>query len=57
MMENSECFDILISDFDEHYFKVDFPGRFNQKMLDAVRAVPGRIWKCVIIANGRLNAI
>ena len=43
-MQKSECFDILISEFDEHYFKVDFPGRFNQKMLDAVRAVPGRIW-------------
>ena len=44
MMDNSECFDILISDFDEHYFKVDFPGKFNKQMLDAVRAVPGRIW-------------
>ena len=44
MIEKSENFDILISDFDEHYFKVDFPGRFNQKMLDAVRNVSGRIW-------------
>ena len=45
-MENYSInnFDILISDFDEHYFKVDFPGHFNQKMLDAVRNVSGRIW-------------
>lgn len=45
-MENysTNNLDILISDFDEQYFKVDFPGRFNQKMLDAVRAVPKRIW-------------
>lgn len=37
-------YDILISDFDEHYFKVDFPGRFNEQMLEAVRNVPGRWW-------------
>ena len=30
-------FDILISDFDEDFFKVDFPGRFNEEMLNAVR--------------------
>ena len=41
---NANNYDILIGDFDEHYFKVDFPGRFNQKMLDAVRNVSGRIW-------------
>ncbi len=37
-------FDILISDFDEDFFKVDFPERFNGAMLDAVRKVPGRRW-------------
>ena len=37
-------FDILIGDFDEDFFKVDFPCRFNRAMLDAVRKVPGRIW-------------
>ena len=37
-------FDILIGDFDEDFFKVDFPCRFNGAMLDAVRKVPGRIW-------------
>ena len=41
---NTRNYDILISDFDEHYFKVDFPGQFDKKMLDAVRKVPGRIW-------------
>ena len=60
MTEKSENFDILISDFDEHYFKIDFPGRFNQKMLDAVRAVPGRIWnqevKIWMLPLERLNS-
>ena len=37
-------FDILISDFDVDFFKVDFLGRFNETMLDAVRSVPGRRW-------------
>lgn len=37
-------YDILISDFDEKYFKVDFPGRFNEQMLQAVRTLPGRRW-------------
>lgn len=37
-------FDILISDFDEDFFKVDFPGRFNEEMLNAVREVQGRVW-------------
>ncbi len=41
---NTSNYDILISDFDEHYFKVDFPGQFDKTMLDAVRAVHGRIW-------------
>ena len=37
-------YDILISDFDEKYFKVDFPGHFNEQMLQAVRTLPGRRW-------------
>ncbi len=40
----SGSFDILIGDFDEDFFKVDFPCRFNEAMLDAVRSVQGRIW-------------
>ena len=41
---NVNNYDILISDFDEKYFKVDFPGRFNELMLEAVRTVSGRRW-------------
>jgi len=37
-------YEILISDFDEKYFKVDFPGHFNEQMLQAVRTLPGRRW-------------
>lgn len=37
-------YDILISDFNEQYFKVDFPDRFNEQMLEAVRNVSGRWW-------------
>ena len=44
MKNMSGSFDILIGDFDEDFFKVDFPERFNVTMLDAVRSVPGRIW-------------
>lgn len=44
MKNMTGSFDILISDFDEDFFKVDFPERFNEAMLDAVRKVPGRIW-------------
>ena len=44
MKNKTGSFDILISDFDERFFKVDFPERFNEAMLDAVRSVPGRIW-------------
>ena len=44
MKNKTGSFDILISDFDEDFFKVDFPERFNEAMLDAVRSVPGRIW-------------
>ena len=40
----TNSFDILISDFDGQYIKVDFPGRFNQLMLEAVRNVSGRWW-------------
>ena len=41
MKNMSGSFDILIGDFDEDFFKVDFPERFNVTMLDAVRSVPG----------------
>ncbi len=44
MKNMTGSFDILISDFDEFFFKVDFPERFNEAMLDAVREVPGRVW-------------
>ena len=44
MKNMTGSFDILIGDFDEDFFKVDFPGRFNEEMLDTVRKVPGRIW-------------
>ena len=44
MKNMTGSFDILIGDFDEDFFKVDFPCRFNGAMLDAVRKVPGRIW-------------
>lgn len=44
MKNMTGSFDILIGDFDEDFFKVDFPERFNDAMLDAVRKVPGRIW-------------
>ena len=44
MNNMSGSFDILIGDFDEDFFKVDFPERFNEAMLDAVRSVQGRIW-------------
>ena len=43
-MEKTDCLNILISDFDGQYFKVDFPGQFNKQMLDAVRNVPRRRW-------------
>ena len=43
-MEKTDCLNILISDFDGQYFKVDFPGQFNKQMLDAVRNIPGRRW-------------
>ena len=42
--DNAKNFEILIGGFGEGYFKVDFPGRFNEQMLDAVRKVPGRKW-------------
>ena len=43
-MNNKDKFEILIGGFDEGFFKVDFCGRFNEAMLDAVRNVPGRRW-------------
>ena len=43
-MGKTDCLNILISDFDGQYFKVDFLGQFNKQMLDAVRNVPGRRW-------------
>ena len=42
--DNAKKFEILIGGFGEGYFKVDFQGRFNEQMLDAVRSVPGRRW-------------
>ena len=44
MMNNKDNFEILIGSFGEGFFKVDFHGRFNKQMLDAVRSVPGRRW-------------
>jgi len=61
MNNMSGSFDILISDFDEDFFKVDFPERFNGTMLDAVRSVPGRIWnsekKLWLIPDNKASAI
>ena len=37
-------FDIFISNYDEQYFKVVFPGFFNEQMLEAVRTISGRKW-------------
>lgn len=37
-------FDIFISNYDEQYFKVVFPGYFNEQMLEAVRTISGRKW-------------
>ncbi len=60
MKNKTGSFDILIGDFDEDFFKVDFPERFNGTMLDAVRKVPGRIWnskeKLWLIPNNRAAA-
>ncbi len=57
-MEKTDCLNILISDFDGQYFKVDFPGQFNKQMLDAVRNVPGRRWnndeKLWLIPNNKV---
>ena len=43
-MINNDNFEILIGSFGEGFFKVDFPGRFNEQMLNAVRKVSGRRW-------------
>ncbi len=57
-MEKTDCLNILISDFDGQYFKVDFLGQFNKQMLDAVRNVPGRRWnndeKLWLIPNNKV---
>jgi len=44
MMNNKDNLEILIGGFSKGFFKVDFRGRFNEAMLDAVRNVPGRRW-------------
>lgn len=36
---------ISIKPYDNQYFSVSFPQNFNQVMLNAIRNVPGRIWK------------
>lgn len=58
MKNKTGSFDILIGDFDEDFFKVDFPERFNVTMLDAVRSVPGRRWnndeKLWLIPNNKV---
>ena len=57
-MGKTDCLNILISDFDGQYFKVDFLGQFNKQMLDAVRNVPGRRWnndeKLWLIPNNKV---
>ncbi len=35
---------VHVKPFNEQYFSVHFPDGFNEKMLNAVRAVPGRKW-------------
>ncbi|MBR1911524.1 MAG: phage integrase N-terminal SAM-like domain-containing protein [Treponema sp.] len=35
---------ISIKNYNEQFFSVSFPEKFNEKMLNAVRSVPGRIW-------------
>lgn len=35
---------VHVKPFNEQYFSVHFPDEFNEKMLNAVRAVPGRKW-------------
>lgn len=42
--KRTKDFDILIEPYNNEYFKVDFPGQFNNQMLEAVRNIPGRRW-------------
>ena len=36
--------DVLIRPFNDGYFSVNFPGKFNEALLNAVRKVPDRRW-------------
>ena len=36
---------VSIKPYNNQYFSVSFPEKFNEKMLNAVRNVPGRIWE------------
>ena len=36
--------DVLIRPFNDDYFSVNFPGKFNEALLNAVRTVPDRRW-------------
>ena len=36
--------DVLIRPFNDDYFSVNFPGKFNEALLNAVRNVPDRRW-------------
>ena len=36
--------DVLIRPFNDDYFSVSFPGKFNETLLNAVRTVPDRRW-------------
>ena len=42
--KRSKDFDILIEPYNNEYFKVDFPGQFNNQMLEAVKNIHGRRW-------------
>ena len=35
---------VHVKPFNEQYFSVHFPDGFNDKMLNAVRTIPGRKW-------------
>lgn len=36
--------DVLIKPFNDDYFSVNFPGKFNEVLLNAVCNVPDRRW-------------
>ena len=36
---------VSIKPYNNQYFSVSFPEKFNEKMLNAVRNVPGRVWE------------